>query len=382
MALATMAAGSIPVHLYPERPASYVDFAATHTGAGLVITDQEQVAWSSFPHPLLRYPDLSDATLPRVRPGLSSDVAYMMFTSGTTGEPKAVVTTQQNVLFVTQTLIGMAGMNRDDREVIVMSLSTTGGLVHFHSNLVLGNLIGTQADGTTAMGNGGNGITLSGAGAVFNTIGGTQPGDGNTIAFNCADGVQVATTAGVGNAIRGNSIFSNGTTSSHLGIDLDADGVTPNDAPANEDADTGPNGLQNFPVITLARVTGSTKTITGTLDSAEAQTFTIDFFASDTCDTSGNGEGQIYLGSMTTAATDANGHVSFTFHPDLAHAAGMTINRVITATATATGAAFNTSEFSACVTVADGTAGAGPDPRKARLDVTQLATDSGKRADP
>ena len=137
--LATMAAGAIAVHVHPDRPPGYVDFAAAHTGAGLAITDREDVDWSSCPHPLLRYPDLSDASLPVVRPGPCSDVAYMMFTSGTTGQPKAVVTTQQNVLFVTRTLIGMAGMTRDDREVIVMSLSTTGGLGHFHSNLVLGN---------------------------------------------------------------------------------------------------------------------------------------------------------------------------------------------------------------------------------------------------
>jgi long-chain acyl-CoA synthetase len=137
--LAAMAAGAIPVHLYPERPASYVDFAVTHTGAGLVITDQERVDWSSFPHPLLHFPDLTDATLPAVWPGERSDAAYMMFTSGTTGQPKAVVTTQQNILFVTRTLIGMAGMTQDDREVIVMPLGSTGGLGHFHSNLVLGN---------------------------------------------------------------------------------------------------------------------------------------------------------------------------------------------------------------------------------------------------
>jgi len=137
--LAAMAAGAIPVHLYPERPVSYVDFAATHTGAALVITDQEKVEWSSFPHPLLHFPDLTDAALPAVWPGERSDAAYMMFTSGTTGQPKAVVTTQQNILFVTRTLIGMAGMSRDDREVIVMPLGSTGGLGHFHSNLVLGN---------------------------------------------------------------------------------------------------------------------------------------------------------------------------------------------------------------------------------------------------
>jgi acyl-CoA synthetase (AMP-forming)/AMP-acid ligase II len=137
--LAAMAAEAIPIHLYPERPPSFVDFAAAHTGAALVITDQEKDAWASFPHPVLRYPDLSDATLPAVWPRECADVAYMMFTSGTTGQPKAVMTTQQNVLFVTRTLIAMAGMTREDREVIVMPLGSTGGLGHFHANLVLGN---------------------------------------------------------------------------------------------------------------------------------------------------------------------------------------------------------------------------------------------------
>ena len=51
--------------------------------------------------------------------------------------------------------------------------------------------------------------------------------------------------------------------------------------------------------------------------------------------------------------------MSFTFHPDATHAAAMTAGKVITATATSTGAFFDTSEFSACVTVVDGSAGAG-----------------------
>ena len=163
-----------------------------------------------------------------------------------------------------------------------------------NSDLVLGNLIGTAANGSSALGNSGNGITFSGGGSVFNIIGDTQAGDGNTIAFNAGDGVQVGPTAGIANTIRGNSIFSNGTTASHLGIDLGPDGVTPNDA---KDADSGPNNLQNFPVITSALVTGSTKTIKGTLNSTPGATFDIDFYANSTCSTSGNGEGKTYLGS-------------------------------------------------------------------------------------
>ena len=211
-----------------------------------------------------------------------------------------------------------------------------------------GNFIGTRANGTSALGNSGNGVKVSGGGSVTNSTGGPSAGQGNTIAFNGADGVSLP-DANFGNSIRGNSIFSNGTTSLHLGIDLGADGVTANDA---KDPDSGPNSLQNFPVITSALVTGSTKTITGTLNSTVGDSFTIDFYQNPSCDTSGNGEGKTYLGSITTAATDASGDVSFTFHPSV-----LTVGQVVTATATSTGAAFNTSEFSACFTVVDGTLG-------------------------
>jgi parallel beta-helix repeat protein len=205
-----------------------------------------------------------------------------------------------------------------DADANLVSGNNADGIVlsNSNTNLILGNLIGTRANGTSGLGNSGAGISLTGFGSGFNTIGGENPGEGNTIAFNGGDGVSL-TTAGSGNSIRGNSIFSNGTTNLHLGIDLGADGVTANDAPASLDADSGPNGLQNFPVITLAQVTGSTRTITGTLNSTAGDTFTIDFYQSTACDNSGNGEGKTYLGSLTTDPTDASGNVSFTFHPSV-----------------------------------------------------------------
>ncbi|HVS81721.1 MAG TPA: LamG-like jellyroll fold domain-containing protein [Pyrinomonadaceae bacterium] len=240
-------------------------------------------------------------------------------------------------------------------DINLISGNDAGGvlLTNSNSNVIQGNLIGTKANGTSALGNGGSGISLAGGASVFNTVGGTNAGEGNTIAFNGitgGDGVRLV-DAGVGNSVRGNSIFSNGSTANDLGIDLGADGITPNDA---KDPDSGPNNQQNFPIITSAQVTGSTRTITGTLNSNVGQTFTIDFYQNSSCDTSGNGEGKTYLGSMTTAATDSNGDVSFTFHPSV-----LTIGQFVTATATNSGTPFNTSEFSACFAVANGSAGAG-----------------------
>lgn len=218
------------------------------------------------------------------------------------------------------------------------------------SNQILGNYIGTAANGTGALPNGGSGINFSGSGTLFNSVGGPSAGKGNRIAFNALDGVRLS-NSGAGNSVRGNSTYANGSTANDLGIDLGTDGVTPND---DDDPDSGPNNLQNFPVITGAMVTGSTRTITGTLNSTPSATFNIDFYQNVSCDGSGNGEGQTYIGS-TPVTTDSGGDVAFTFHPPVT----LTIGQYVTATATSTGAQDNTSEFSACFLVVSGAAGAG-----------------------
>ncbi len=226
---------------------------------------------------------------------------------------------------------------------------------------VLGNFIGTQADGASALGNTGGG----GGGGVFrnsasnNRIGGINPGEANVIAFNSPNGVIVysgdnnairgnsitfnqgagvavvgVSNSGVSNQISENGIFSNGG----LGIDLGGNGVTPNDV---GDADTGPNNLQNFPVLTSAVSNSLATAIQGTLNSAPNTAFTVEFFSNSSCDPSGNGEGQINFGS-TSVTTDGSGNATISVGFSLPTALGQFI------TATATDPAGNTSEFSPC----------------------------------
>ncbi len=94
-------------------------------------------------------------------------------------------------------------------------------------NLMEGNLVGTDITGTQPIPNNSDGIDLF-FNTQDNTIGGTVAGAANTIAFNQGAGVAVGSPElpdyCPGNAILSNSIFGNG----RLGIDLGADGVTPN----------------------------------------------------------------------------------------------------------------------------------------------------------
>ena len=82
------------------------------------------------------------------------------------------------------------------------------------SNLFQGNFIGTSIDGSRALGNALDGVTINGA--AGNTIGGLEPGAGNVISGNQANGVDVTGAGSVDNSILGNFIGTDATGRSAL----------------------------------------------------------------------------------------------------------------------------------------------------------------------
>ncbi|MBA4372326.1 MAG: hypothetical protein C0402_05640 [Thermodesulfovibrio sp.] len=229
-------------------------------------------------------------------------------------------------------------------------------------SIIKGNYIGVTVNGSSALGNGNQGLRMDNS--WRNIVGGTGGGEGNIISNNGDAGIRlgfasdsqiqgniiaanngggVHVYSGINNAILSNSIYSNGK----LGIDLDvdgwlpADGVTPNDQGDPDGPDAVSNHLQNFPVLAAATLFGLTTTVVGSLNSTAGSNYTVEFFSNAACDPAGYGEGEILIGS-TVVATNANGDATMNV-PLPVLAAGSYI------TSTATDAAGNTSEFSACI---------------------------------
>ena len=210
--------------------------------------------------------------------------------------------------------------------------------------IIQGNWLGVRADGNTALMNTVHNIDVQTA-ASATTIGGTNFGEGNVIAYAPGDvgwdGIRIRSGSN-GTKVLGNSIFLNGAGNTNgLGIDVgNTDGHDQND-PC--DADTAPSNVQNHPMPTNAVSDGFTTAVKGFLESAPGQTYLLQFYANPAPDASGYGEGRMYLGAgSVTLASCTN---TFTVTLPVAVPAGWLI------AATAMDTANNTSEFSPNVVV-------------------------------
>lgn len=193
-----------------------------------------------------------------------------------------------------------------------------GGATDTDSNVVAGNIIGRGADGLVEIPNAGSGVRITARG-VDNLIGGTAAGTGNLIASNLGGGVSVGgNLTSFDDSVLRNSIFDNGEEA----IDLAEDGPTANDVGSTPDTDLGPNGRQNFPVLSGANEQQGV--IDGELDSTPGTSFRIEFFRS-----AGADDAERFVGAKTVT-TDDDGHKDFTFHASKHLPAG----QFVTATAT------------------------------------------------
>ncbi|MEM9565832.1 MAG: LamG-like jellyroll fold domain-containing protein, partial [Actinomycetota bacterium] len=150
---------------------------------------------------------------------------------------------------------------------------------------VLGSIGGADVTGSAALANSANGVNVDGASGV--RIGGAAAGDGNVIAGNGADGVLVAGVTAEATVL-GNRTSGNG----RLAIDLaggseDGNGVTANDG---GDGDAGPNDLLNRPVLADAVTAGGIVDVDVAVD-LPAGTYRLEVFTNpDGADPSGAGE--------------------------------------------------------------------------------------------
>jgi parallel beta-helix repeat protein len=243
----------------------------------------------------------------------------------------------------------------------VVSCSVERGIfLGTSSNICRGNLVGTDINGRPLFAYQQEGILV--AGGPSNIVGGSEPYEqnivhgniaraivingsqnqivGNDVSTNGGDGILIV--SGTDNVIRQNSIHDNGG----LGISLGGQAADYMDF---LDLDSGPNGLQNHPILQSATL-GADRSlrVMGTLGSRPGLQYVIDAYANVTCDASGRGEGRHWLAAIDLT-TDSNGHSRFTLEtpipPDWGSAGFSQI------TATATDPSGNTSEFSPCITV-------------------------------
>lgn len=182
---------------------------------------------------------------------------------------------------------------------------------------ILSNLIETSAStaidaeaGTGSIIISENSLTTSGQNGGFCSGSPQQmaiklAGDNSEISNNkiySNGGAGISILGGISNLISQNSIYANGTVVPSLGIDLNMDGVTINDT---SDTDSGPNNLENFPVVNSSFISGSNLIVTGWASPGA----TIEVFFTDINEgtaaigdnqlglTQDYGEGQIYIGT-------------------------------------------------------------------------------------
>lgn len=220
----------------------------------------------------------------------------------------------------------------------VISGNMVNVTINAGGNFVQGNLIGTNYQGTILEGIT-NGVGISSVTGEWNLIGGTNAGEGNTIAGVKGAGLMIleyelqqmnVTLPTPRMSVLGNRIYDIGTFNfsgfgtANLGIDLakSIDTSDPSDYLPDVvekrgpntidqgDADTGANDLLNAPLLQKASQSGNQLTVTYDLDVAGSEDppneYRVEFYANSEASIFGAGPGETFVGAVDNVTPGTN----------------------------------------------------------------------------
>jgi trimeric autotransporter adhesin len=180
------------------------------------------------------------------------------------------------------------------------------------ANIVQYNLVGQSYAGGSEP-NQVAGVLIQ-LGASNNSIGGLSASDtvgGNLISNNDGPGVWVSSSGAYGNSVLANELINNGGLSFGNGLPMDLGALGP-DANTLPSGTTGPNDMQNFPILKYSVSGPTSQVVGGTLDAAPNREYRLDFYVSSSAPSGYPGRGNAgYFYGASIVTTDGTGHCDF-----------------------------------------------------------------------
>src|SRR6266545_3835837 len=142
--LGILKAGKIYVPLDPSFPATRLATMLEDSGASLIVTDAQNRALAQEliqnTRDLLTIDDL-DSSLPPTNPGLTispDTIVNILYTSGSTGQPKGVISNHRSTLHDVMSSTNSYGMRRDDRFALLFPTGFAASLTSMFGALLNG----------------------------------------------------------------------------------------------------------------------------------------------------------------------------------------------------------------------------------------------------
>lgn len=159
--LGVLKAGRTYVPLDSDYPAERLDFIIDDANISHIITEADQVEnlrdLTGEKCSILLIEDLQTDTghIPRESEVDPNEIAYIMYTSGSTGQPKGVLQTHKNLIHFSRSYTRNLGITADDRLSLLFSFSFSAANMDIYSCLLTGAtgvLFNLKEEGTNRLG--------------------------------------------------------------------------------------------------------------------------------------------------------------------------------------------------------------------------------------